>query len=81
MEYIRVSGDLNLHAVNLYKFVSILNVFLVDEMIGVTRVHYDDNPVLNPFLTDGEHYLVELFFIRPFFRFIADKSRNTLNGF
>ena len=81
MEHIRMSGNLNLHTVNLYQLVSFLNVFLVDEVIGIARVHNDDNPVLNTLLTDREHYLVELFFIRPFFRFIADESRNALNRF
>ena len=81
VEHIRMSGNLNLHTINLYQLVSFLNVFLVDEVIGIARIHNDDNPVLNPFLTDGEHYLVELIFACPLFRFIADESRNALNGF
>ena len=76
-----MSGNLNLYTVNLHQLVSFLNVFLVDEVIGIAWVHYDNNPVLNPFLTDGEHYLVELIFACPLFRFIADESRNALNGF
>ena len=60
MKYIRVSGDLNLYTVNLYQLVSFLNVFLVDEVIGIAWVHYNDNPVLNTLLANGEHYLVEL---------------------
>ena len=31
--------------------------------------------------TDREHYLVEFFFICPLFRFIADESSDTLDGF
>ena len=81
MKYIRVSGYLNLHTVNLYKFVSVLNVFLIDKVIGIARVHYDNNPVLNTLLTDGEHYFIELFLIRPLLRFITDESGNTLDGF
>ena len=81
MEHIRMSGNLNLHTVNLYQLVSFLNVFLVDEVIGIAWVHYNDNPVLNTLLANGEHYLVELIFACPLFRFIADESRNALNGF
>ena len=73
MKHIRMSGNLNLHTINLYQFVSVLNVFFVDEVIGVARIHYNDDPVLNALLTNGKHNLVELFFIRPFFRFITDK--------
>lgn len=76
-----MSGDLNLYTVNLYQLVSFLNVFLVDEVIGIAWVHYNDNPVLNTLLANGEHYLVELIFACPLFRFIADESRNALNGF
>ncbi len=76
-----MSGNLNLYTVNLYQLVSFLNVFLVDEVIGIARIHNDDNPVLNTLLANGEHYLVELIFAYPLFRFIADKSRNALNGF
>ena len=81
MEHIRMGGNLYLYSVNLYQFMSVFDVFLVDEVIGIARIHNDDNPVLNPFLTDGEHYLVELIFACPLFRFIADESRNALNGF
>ena len=56
-------------------------VFLIDEMIGIARVHYDYDPILNALLTNGEHNFVELFFIRPLFRFITDESRYTLNRF
>ena len=63
MKYIRMSGNLYLYTVNLHKLVSFLNILLVDEVIGIARIHYNDNPVLNPFLTDREHYLVEFFFI------------------
>ena len=38
-----------------------------------------NNPVLNPFLADGEHYLVEFFFIRPLFRFITNESSDSLD--
>ena len=81
MKYIRMSRNLYLHTVNLYQFMGFLNILFVDEMIGIARIHYDDNPVLNPFLTDREHYLVEFFFICPLFRFIADESSDTLDGF
>ena len=81
MKHIRMSGNLYLYSINLYQFVSILYVFLIDEVIRVTRVHYDYDPILNALLTNGEHNFVELFFIRPLFRFIANKSSNTLNGF
>jgi len=81
MKYIRMSGNLYLYTVNLHKLVSFLNILLVDEVIGIARIHYNDNPVLNPFLTDREHYLVEFFFICPLFRFIADESSDTLDGF
>ena len=74
MEHIRMSGNLNLHTVNLYQLVSFLNVFLVDEVIGIAWVHYNDNSVLNTLLANGEHYLVELIFACPLFRFIADKK-------
>lgn len=57
MEHIRMSGNLNLHTINLYQLVSFLNVFLVDEVIGIAWVHYNDNPVLNTLLANGEHYL------------------------
>ena len=81
MKYIRMGRNLNLHTVNLYELVSILDVLFINEVIRVAGVHYDDNPVLNPFLTDREHYFIELFFIRPLFRFIADESSDTLNRF
>ena len=81
VKHIRMRGDLYLHAVNIYLLVGILDVLFVNEVIGITRIHYDDNPVLNPFLTDGEHYFIELFFICPLFRFIADESSDTLNWF
>lgn len=81
VEHIRMSGNLNLYTVNLHQLVSFLNVFLVNEVIGIAWVHYDNNPVLNTLLADGEHYLVELIFACPLFRFIADESRNALNGF
>lgn len=59
----------------------VLDVFFIDEMIGISRIHNDDNPVLNPFLANGKHDFVKVLLVRPFFRFIADKSRNAVNGF
>ena len=50
-------------------------------MVGIAGVHNDDNPILNSFLTDGEHNLVELFLTGPFLSFITDKGGDTLNGF
>ena len=81
MEHIRMSGNLYLYSVNLYQFMSIFDVFFIDEVIGIAGVHNYYNPVLNSFLTDRKHNLVELFLTGPLFRFIADESRNALNGF
>ena len=81
MKYIRMGGNLHLNAVNLHQPVSILYVFLVDEVIGVTGIHDNDNPVLNSLLTDGEHNLVKLFLTGPFLCFITDKGGDTLNRF
>ena len=39
-----MSGNLNLHTVNLYQLVSFLNVFLVDEVIGITWVQISTHP-------------------------------------
>ena len=61
--------------------MGILDVFLVDEVIGVTGIHDDDNPVLDSLLTNGEHNLVKLFLTGPFLGLITDKCRDTLNGF
>lgn len=79
MKYIRMGGNLYLDAVNLHQPMSILDVFLVDEVIGVTWIHDDDNPVLNSLLTDGEHNLVKLFLTGPFLCFITNKGGDTLN--
>lgn len=49
-------------------------------MVRVTGIHDNDNPILDSFLTDGEHNLVKLFFTGPFLRLITDKGGNTLDG-
>ena len=81
MKYIRMGRNLNLHTVNLNKLVSILDVLFIDEVIRIAGVHYNDNPVLDTLLADREHYFIELFLIRPLFRFITDESSNPLNRF
>ena len=76
-----MGGNLYLHSVDLYQPMSILDVFFIDEVIGITGIHNDYNPVLDSLLTDGEHNFVELFLTGPLFRFITDKGCNALNGF
>lgn len=78
MKYIGMGGNLYLYTVNLHQSMGVLDIFLVNEMIGIARIHDDDNPVLDSLLTDREHYLVELFLTGPFLRFVTNKGGDTL---
>ena len=49
-------------------------------MIGIGRIHNDDNPVLNSFLADGEHDFIVVLFVCPFLRLVADKGRDAMDG-
>ena len=74
-----MGGNLYLDAVNIHQPMSILDVFLVDEMVRIAWIHNYDNPVLDSLLTDGEHNLVKLFLTGPFLCFITDKGGDTLD--
>ena len=81
MKNIRMGRNLYLHPVNLHQPVSVLNIFLINEMVRIAGIHNDNYPILDSLLTNGEHNLVELFLTGPFLGFITDKCRDTLNGF
>ena len=81
MQNIWMSGNLYLNAVYLHQAMCVLNVLLIDEMIGITRIHNDNYPILYSLLTDGEHDFIKLFLAGPLLGLITDKGCNTLNGF
>ena len=81
VQHIWMCGYLHGYAVNLHQLVRVLNVLLVDEVVAVRGVHYDDDAVLNTLLADGEHDFIKVLLVSPFLRFITDKGRNSVDGF
>ena len=81
VEDIWMGGNLYLYAVNPHQLMSVLDETLVNPVVRVCRVHYDDDSVLDSLLTDRKHDGLELFLGYPFLRFINNECGYTVNGF
>ena len=81
MQYIWMCAYLYIYAIILDDLMCLLNILAINEVVGISRVHNNDNPILDSLLTNRKHEFVKVCFARPFFGLITHESCDSLYGF